>query len=153
MQCSVTIMFLNRRCYSNIANAIYWRYGEQLRKMFIYMTCKFQLVWLMFMRTTIIIVKLVFSSWQLFQIKQKATKFKKTAIINAWNVEVRVRRRRFMKFVWMARSKRARVVIRCWPERPSFNFQTRRIEGNSFTVCCRRPNFERSNVGRNDRNQ
>jgi hypothetical protein len=40
---------------------------DYLEIMFIYMMCKFQLVWLMHMRITVVLVKLLFSSYRRIQ--------------------------------------------------------------------------------------
>jgi hypothetical protein len=63
---SVTVKFPNWRYYSNTTNTIYWGWTGVVRT-FIYMMCKFQLVWLMHMRITIVLVKLVFLSCRRFQ--------------------------------------------------------------------------------------
>jgi hypothetical protein len=160
MTYSVTTKFPNWHYYSNTTNVIYWGWTGLVR-MFIYMMCKFQLLWMLHMRITIVLVKSVFCHIEGFKMEQRAVikicvKLKKS-YWNVLNVEKCIQWRMFIenKCVWMAQKvqRRVRVITKWWTERPSFNFQNRRIDRSHSKAFGQTSNFECSDVRRNDRDQ
>jgi hypothetical protein len=110
------------------------------------------------MRITIVLVKLVFRLVEGFKMEQRAAnkfyvKLKKTTtetfevLKNAYGEEFY---REQVCLNGLKVQRRARVVTRRLKERPSFNFQNRRIDGSHSKVFGRRSKFECSDVRRND---